>query len=100
MAKENNTKKKSTKQNDTFKEEVKETVKKKEVKEKKKTNKDTAKKIFDKVENNRTAIITGIVCFLVATLLFRCILWRVMKKSLLADYEGNDFYEYDPKKII
>lgn len=75
MAKENNTKKKSTKQNDTFKEEVKETVKKKEVKEKKKTNKDTAKKIFDKVENNRTAIITGIVCFLVATLLFRCILW-------------------------
>ena len=26
--------------------------------------------------------------------------WRVMKKSLLADYEGSDFYEYDPKKII
>ena len=55
MAKENNTKN------------IKE---KKE--EKKKVNTES---LLNKVENNRTAIITGIVCFLVATLLFRCILW-------------------------
>lgn len=73
MAKENNTKKEVKEEKKTVKKEV----------TKEKDHKENVEKIFNKVENNRTAIITGIVCFLVATLLFRCILWpdRIAKLS-------------------
>ena len=54
-------------------EKIKET--KKVVKTEKKDNNDKLVGVVKKVDDNRKAILFGIVGFLVATLLFRCILW-------------------------
>lgn len=86
MAKEKNTqrngkkitKKEETKNNKVVKEEVVIEKDKKEefvVKKEKVNRKDTSVKLLTKVDDNRRVIIACVVGFLVATLLFRCILW-------------------------
>lgn len=67
MAKENNTKKNKNIRKDIDVKEVNDTSKREK--------KETVTKVLSAVDDNRKVIITGIVCFLLATLLFRCILW-------------------------
>jgi len=78
MAKDSNTQNKSTKEINKKQIEKKEINKKEEKKPLtiiKKSEKKDGGKILDRIDNNRVTIITGVVCFLIATLLFRCILW-------------------------
>lgn len=72
--------KKEIKNKEVKVEEVKETkvVKKEEQKTipvLKKVEKKDKGNLLEKIDDNRKMIITGVVCFLLATLLFRCILW-------------------------
>jgi len=41
----------------------------------KKVEKKDGGNVLERIDDNRKAIISGVVCFLLATLLFRCILW-------------------------
>lgn len=74
--KKNQETKKVTKENKVNKKEIKEVEITKPTKtvEKKKDN-EKLMKVIKKVDDNRIAILFGVVGFLLATLLFRCILW-------------------------
>lgn len=90
--------------------EKKEKVKKEKVKkEKKERKKVDANELFTKVDNHRVTIITGVVCFLLATLLFRGILWPDRIATLkdgtqpIVKIDGttitaDDLYEYMKKE--
>lgn len=87
MAKENNTQKKNAKSSvkkQNVKKNEKKEIENKEVKvevvqEKKPLpvikKVDNKGNLLERIDDNRKVIITGVVCFLLATLLFRCILW-------------------------
>jgi len=75
----------------------------------KRVEKKNGRNILEHIDNYRVTIITGVVCFLLATLLFRCILWPDRIATLkdgtqpVATIDGtvitaNDLYE-DMKEV-
>jgi len=121
MAKEDNTQKKKTKisvKKQNEKKEVKNKEVKVEVVQETKVEKkplpvlkkvDNKENLLERIDDNRKVIITGVVCFLLATLLFRCILWPDRIATLkdgtqpVATIDGtvitaDDLYE-DMKKV-